>query len=362
MGDFNLNLMNYENHTVTGKFLDGLYSNDFVPMITCPTRITSHTATLIDNIFTNHYFESASGLLLTDISDHLPIFSICFMDPSYKDRNETILVCNKCPNNEIRFKEQLMNNSWFQLEGINDPKTAYKTFFNKFSEIYNSCFPLKKIRIRRGFRSKPWLSNGLLNSIKKKNKLYKKILQNPTPQSETFYKTYKNTLNHSLRISKRLYYEKKLENSKSNNRATWKLLNEIICKKKANVIQTSAFKADNLEIPDPEEIANRFCNYFTNIGPNLARKIQLSTVSHMDFLNDSFINSIFLSPIDEGEIIEIANTFASGKAVGYDGIPISIIKQSINIISAPLAHVFNLSINHGIVPDEMKVARVIPFV
>ena len=128
MGDFNLNLMNYQNHTVTGKFLDGLYSNAFVPMITCPTRITSHTATLIDSIFTNH-FESASGLLLTDISDHLPIFSICLMDPSYKDRNETILVRDKCPNNEIRFKEQLMNNSWFQLEGINDPKTAYKTFF-----------------------------------------------------------------------------------------------------------------------------------------------------------------------------------------------------------------------------------------
>ncbi len=38
----------------------------------------------------------------------------------------------------------------------------------------------------------------------------------------------------------------------------------------------------------------------------------------------------------------------------------SIIKQSINIISTPLAHVFNLSINHGIVPDEMKVARIIP--
>ena len=137
MGDFNLNLMNY------GKFLDGLYSNAFVPVITCPTRITSHTATLIDNIFTNHYFESASGLLLTDISDHLPIFSICLMDPSYKDRNETILVRDKCPNNEIRFKEQLMNNSWFQLEGINDPKTAYKTFFNKFSEFYNNCFQFR---------------------------------------------------------------------------------------------------------------------------------------------------------------------------------------------------------------------------
>jgi hypothetical protein len=38
----------------------------------------------------------------------------------------------------------------------------------------------------------------------------------------------------------------------------------------------------------------------------------------------------------------------------------SIIKQSINAISQPLTHIINLSITHGIVPDEMKIARVIP--
>ena len=30
------------NDTITGKFLDNLYSNAFIPMITCPTRITAH--------------------------------------------------------------------------------------------------------------------------------------------------------------------------------------------------------------------------------------------------------------------------------------------------------------------------------
>jgi hypothetical protein len=38
----------------------------------------------------------------------------------------------------------------------------------------------------------------------------------------------------------------------------------------------------------------------------------------------------------------------------------SIIKQSINAISQPLTHIINLYITHGIVPDEMKIARVIP--
>ena len=49
MGDFNLNLMNHQSHSATSEFLDALYSNMFFPLITRPTRITPHSATLIDN-------------------------------------------------------------------------------------------------------------------------------------------------------------------------------------------------------------------------------------------------------------------------------------------------------------------------
>ena len=77
MGDFNLNLMNHDRHLMTSEFLDLMYSNSFLPLITRPTRITSNTATLIDNIFTNNLVSDAfNGLLFTDISDHLPIFSV----------------------------------------------------------------------------------------------------------------------------------------------------------------------------------------------------------------------------------------------------------------------------------------------
>ena len=49
----------------------------FFPLITRPTRITSNTATLIDNIFTNNIDDQFySGLLFTHISDHLPIFCV----------------------------------------------------------------------------------------------------------------------------------------------------------------------------------------------------------------------------------------------------------------------------------------------
>ena len=48
-----------------------------------------------------------------------------------------------------------------------------------------------------------------------------------------------------------------------------------------------------------------------------------------------------------------------GRAAGYDPIPMTVIKESIILVSEPLTHIINLSIQHGI-PNEMKIARVIP--
>ena len=54
----------------------------------------------------------------------------------------------------------------------------------------------------------------------------------PSMDNASLYKTYKNKLNHTLRLAKRLYFKKKLEDVKSNTHATWKILNEILNRKK----------------------------------------------------------------------------------------------------------------------------------
>ena len=78
LGDFNVNLLNHESHSSTADFIDTWFSTSFLPLINRPTRISHNSATLIDNIFSNtlHTQNSISGILTTDISDHLPIFHI----------------------------------------------------------------------------------------------------------------------------------------------------------------------------------------------------------------------------------------------------------------------------------------------
>ena len=76
-GDFNIDLLKYEEHVGPAKFSDTMYSNGLYPLIDKPTRITQQSATLIDNIFTNDMnHDIICGLLIYDISVHLPVFSI----------------------------------------------------------------------------------------------------------------------------------------------------------------------------------------------------------------------------------------------------------------------------------------------
>ena len=66
MADWNLDLMNHHEHDKTSEFLDIMFLRAFFPLISRLTRITSNTASLIDNIFTNEPTICAvSGLLFT---------------------------------------------------------------------------------------------------------------------------------------------------------------------------------------------------------------------------------------------------------------------------------------------------------
>ena len=70
--DFNFNLLNYNVHQPNNDFFDSLASNSIIPYILQPTRLTRHSKTLIDNIFSNILSsEIISGNLTATISDHL---------------------------------------------------------------------------------------------------------------------------------------------------------------------------------------------------------------------------------------------------------------------------------------------------
>ena len=115
-----------------------LHSNMFFPMITRPTRITSHTATLLDNIFANKCFDhSRSGLLITDISDHLPVFLIYSNnDSSNSHTHDPVVIRDNNKENLASFLETLKEIIWSSLDGSHNIRNAYNSFIKTYSESY----------------------------------------------------------------------------------------------------------------------------------------------------------------------------------------------------------------------------------
>ena len=76
--DHNLDLLKGQTHQPTRQFINKTNELNLLPTITRPSRITSHSATLIDNIYVSEElhcnFESA--ILLNVMSDHLPLVTM----------------------------------------------------------------------------------------------------------------------------------------------------------------------------------------------------------------------------------------------------------------------------------------------
>ena len=108
------------------------------------------------------------------------------------------------------------------------------------------------------------------------------------------------------------------------------------------------------------DIANRFCDYFTNRGSNLLKNVPPSPRSHLSFLSGNFPNSIFFDSVTHEEITNIVAAFRSNTALGFDKIPMWLLKRSIHLICQPLTCIINISINTGIVREGLNIARVAP--
>ena len=114
-------------------------------------------------------------------------------------------------------------------------------------------------------------------------------------------------------------------------------------------------------ITSTEKVGNKFCEYFTNIGPNLADKITTASKSFQDFINSVPSDSLSsFNHVTAEELKSITKCFKDGKAPGADNIPISIIKKTLDLISDLLLSIINLSLSSGVFPDRLKISKIIP--
>lgn len=162
-----------------------------------------------------------------------------------------------------------------------------------------------------------------------------------------------------LRKAEKCYYASKLEAAKHNLQKTWKVINTIILRKKAETGIPSVIQ-NNQTVNDPKEMADIFNNFFANIGQDLAKKIPKVDANFRDYLTGSIPQSIFLNPTTACEITTIIAGLKNSDSKGYDELSVCLLKKCSYELVLPLTSIFNQSILEGTVPDQLKIAKVVP--
>lgn len=366
MGDFNINLLNYNKHEETNFFVDQLFSNSLLPSITKPTRVTTHSKTLIDNIFTNSTEHLLfSGNLTTFISDHL--VQVAFFRSKAKQTYQIPSVrrnFNKF--NREEFLLDFLETNWDEMVmREHDANKTLDTLIDKLNKLTNKHAPIKPLsRTKMKSKHSPWITNGIVISLKKRDKLYKKFINCKHPLEKANwhnqYKLYRNLLVSLCRTSKETYYQNFFEEQKHNHKKTWDGINSLINNKCSKATLPKTFRINNKPVSDLNIISNQFNDFYGSIAQKTKSAIPKTNRNFQDTLISPCMNSIFLAPTDHIEVSRLISKLNERKSNGPSSINVTILKLVSPTISHILASIFNTFISSGIFPQCLKKSTITP--
>ena len=181
LGDYNINLLNYNDHQPTNEFLDSLPSNSFISYTLQPTRITSYSKTLIDNILSNIISnEVISSNRTATISDHLPQFSFAPNVLSKTSGQKS----NIYERDWSKFIQADFVLDYFDKDCSDvlqldqqDVNLSIESFLDNMNSILDEHAPLKRVNKHKlKFEFKPWITPAIRKSMIVKNNLLKRFI------------------------------------------------------------------------------------------------------------------------------------------------------------------------------------------
>ena len=254
LGDFNINHHKKASSQNVNDYANHISSIGCLQLIDKPTRTTPTSSTIIDYIYVNTALTGQVLLIIRydDISDHLPLcaelrytaLKKSTMRPIFRPINQRVieLFLSKL-NKELNIAEKRNNNN------LDSPISI-------MSDLTNLCCPKKTMRRKQYKVSKsPWITTGILTSIKQKNKLYAKYLKTKNSIIFEEYKKYRNKVNHVKEAAKRNYFQTLFECS-SNSSVTWKYVNQLLTKTKPKSSVPCTLQVEGRMITSPQIICD----------------------------------------------------------------------------------------------------------
>ena len=240
-----------------------------------------------------------------------------------------------------------------------DPDMAYNLFVEKFMMACSKYIQPKHIRSKK--LKRPWMTEGLVVSIEKRDRMFKLLKRQPfNTQLRERYDTYKSQIKILCRKAERCYFETRFKHFHGDGRRTWGTINEALKRKKSKAKAPQQLYTENGEkITDKTEISEHFNRYFTNIGQNLSSKFGPNTnPKKYDFKPENVIRSF--TSISSADVTKHLKNLDIRKSPGVDKIHPKLLREAAHVVTEPLTYIFNLSITKDIVPSKLKSARILP--
>ena len=372
MGDFNIDLLRVNEKAIIGEYLDTLVGYGFIPSITLPTRI--HTsATLIDNIFykfSRNAKSVKSGIILNNLSDHLPCFLCVDFQHNFTPPPKFITIQTlheSAINNFVTEISNLNLISQINTQHDSDPNLNYNMLETHIKNVKNKHLPIRTVKFRkRKHKLSPWVTHGIIHSINYRDKLYKQVKSTESTSTQHSIlkqnlKVYNSILKRTIRQAKFSYYHSQFNKYKHDSRQTWKLIGNILNRKESAKEFPLSFKINNEHITDKQSIADSFNSFFASIGSDLASNIQNdSHISFDEYLTETQNSTFSFHAISPSDIEKLISKLPNKNSAGHDDINSKIIKRICTFIAEPLSVVINQSFFTGIFPVRLKMAKVIP--
>ena len=360
LGDLNCNMLKTDKDaSIPTKKIKSLYElYQLTQMIDEATRVTMTTSSLIDHIVTNTPEKiSDSGVIHTGISDHSLVFAIRKI--SVIDKQENILEIRNMKNfNEEKFIEDLLKQPWEHIYfSAEDPNAMWEIWKKLFLDVLDKHAPLQHKKIRS--IKAPWITNDIKNLMNTRDRFKRKAILTNNENDWLNFGTTRNKVNIKLRNAKKDYYSSKIAGQKFNPKKAWKSINSLLGRQNKPTV-VNELTVGNNTLTRPEDIAEGFNEYFSNIGPDLSSKIDSSNYNFETYIKNAKSEFAAFQPVTVSQISHLLHGLSGNKATGIDKISCKIIKLAAPVISDSLTLTFNQAITLSSFPDEWKIARVVP--
>ena len=370
-GDYNIDLLKINTKDHYNTFYNNLTAAGYLPRISLPTRITNHSATLIDNIFSTELCNNDSAVIVNHISDHQMICTYSTdTDKNYYAPRKRFIEIEKNDQQTLeKFLSKLKNSNITNLLNLDenaDPNLNFDLFMKHFMNLKQECFQRKLVRFdKKKHRINPWITSGILKSINFKDKLYKTLMQTSKDSTDypvllSNFKVYKNIIRRSIMLAKRDYYRNAFNRYSTNMKKTWQTISQTLNRRKRDRDFPQEFKlANGNTISEPKKIANAFNDFFIGIGDGGVSNE--STNNDFNRYMPSKANcTLMFEPITVDTISRIISGLKPKTSTGIDNISNKLLKFVKNVISEPLSIIINQMLKLGIFPDLLKISKVVP--